>query len=201
MTGLEAFRVTGININQKEEIVRTPSYCRLATTFAIVLGTAACEAPGAVVPNVAEDPVHAASVHARTAGDALLKAVRQATVRYSSTVQAGRGGYEADDQCVAVPALGGMGYHWLNASLVDPVFDPLRPEVLLYAPAPNGKLRLVAVEYVVIDIGQDRPYFGDHPFDVGGTPVPADHWSLHVWLYEDNPAGIFTPFNPNVSCG
>jgi hypothetical protein len=26
------------------------------------------------------------------------------------------------------------------------------------------------------------------------------HWSLHVWLYEDNPNGVFTPFNPNVSC-
>ena len=93
-----------------------------------------------------------------------------------------------------------MGYHWVNPSLVDPVFDPRHPEVVLYANGPGGKLRLVALEYIVIDIGQDRPMFGDHPFDIGGTPVPDPHWSLHVWLYEENPNGIFTPFNPKIVC-
>ena len=84
--------------------------------------------------------------------------------------------------------------------LVDPVFDPLKPEAILYATGPGGNLRLIAVEYIVINIGQPRPMFGDRPFDINGTPIPAPHWSLHVWLYEPNPAGMFTPFNPNVSC-
>ena len=97
-------------------------------------------------------------------------------------------------------ALAGMGFHWVNPTLVDGVFDPEKLEAVLYAPGPNGNLRLVAVEYIVINLGQPRPSFGNQPFNVGGTPVPAPHWSLHVWLYEENPNGLFTPFNPNVSC-
>ena len=26
------------------------------------------------------------------------------------------------------------------------------------------------------------------------------HFDRHVWLYRDNPNGVFTPFNPAVSC-
>ena len=130
----------------------------------------------------------------------LLKSVRQATSRFHSTTQAIAAGYTPDDHCVAVPNLGGMGYHWANMSLVDPVFDALNPEVMLYASGPGGKLRLVAVEYVVINIGQPRPSFDGQLFDIGGAPVPVPHWTLHVWLHEPNPSGIFMPFNPNITC-
>lgn len=129
----------------------------------------------------------------------LLRAVTQATARFHSITQAQNAGYEGGE-CVSVPGLGGMGEHWVNGALVDPIFDPLQPEVLLYEPQPNGKKKLVAVEYIVIDIGQPRPSFGDKLFDIGGTPVPVAHWSLHVWLWKTNPNGLFTPFNPNVSC-
>jgi len=130
----------------------------------------------------------------------LLKAVRSATAKYHSTAEAINAGHQPDDHCVSVPGLGGMGYHWANPSLVDPVFDPLKPEVVLYATGPGGNLRLVALEYIVINVGQPRPMFDNQPFDIGGTPVPVPHWSLHVWLYENNPSGMFRPFNPNISC-
>jgi hypothetical protein len=130
----------------------------------------------------------------------LLKSVRNATSKFHSTTQAINAGYQPDDHCVSVPGLGGMGFHWVNPSLVDPVFDPLKPEAVLYAPGPGGSLRLVAVEYIVINTGQPRPSFSGQLFNVGGTPVPAPHWSLHAWIYEDNPTGMFMPFNPNVSC-
>ena len=136
----------------------------------------------------------------------LVKLVRRSTARYNSTNQAIRAGYEEAGHCVEMPGEGGMGYHWVNGDLIDPVFDPANPEALLYEPDKNGNLKLVGVEYIVIDtaegddIGQNPPYFGDHPFDVGGTPIPVAHYSLHVWLYKDNPNGIFEPFNPNVSC-
>jgi hypothetical protein len=129
-----------------------------------------------------------------------VKDVHAVAARFHSTVQAERAGYAADPVCVAVPGLGGMGHHWVNMGLVDPVFDPLRPEVVLYEPDKHGKMKLVAVEYIVIDIGQPAPTFGGQPFDVGGTPVPVPHWSLHVWLAKPNPNGLFTPFNPDVSC-
>jgi len=56
------------------------------------------------------------------------------------------------------------------------------------------------VEYIVINVGQPQPSFDGHPFDVGGTPVPVPHWSLHAWVHLDNPNGVHTPFNPSVSC-
>ena len=130
----------------------------------------------------------------------LLLSVRRATAKFHSTTQAIAAGYVADEHCVSVPGLGGMGFHWVNETLVDPVFDPLKPEAVLYAMGPGGKLRLIALEYIVINTGQPAPVFGDQAFDVGGTPVPVPHWSLHVWLYENNPSGMFAPFNPNVSC-
>jgi len=132
-------------------------------------------------------------------GGALAREVRQATARFSSTTQATNAGYAVASPCVAGPA-GGMGFHWLNQGLVDPVFDPTSPEAVLYDPGPDGHLKLVAVEYIVIDVGQPAPTFDGHPFDVGGTPVPVPHWSLHVWLFQENPNGLFTPFNPTVSC-
>lgn len=150
--------------------------------------------------SVTEKSISARNSSERNANSALLQSVRQATARFNSTIQAVAAGYEPDDHCVSVPGLGGMGYHWGNSSLVDPVFDPLKPEVVLYATGPGGNLKLVAVEYIVINVGQPAPMFGDQSFDVGGTPVPVPHWSLHVWLYENNPSGMFTPFNPNITC-
>jgi hypothetical protein len=127
--------------------------------------------------------------------------VRQATASLHAPNRATEAGYAVASECVAVPGLGGMGFHWVNGALVDPVFDPLRPEAVLYAPGPRGQLQLVAVEYIVIDVGQPAPTFDGQPFDVGGTPVPVPHWSLHVWVHKDNPNGLFTPFNPSIVCG
>jgi hypothetical protein len=134
--------------------------------------------------------------------ESLLKELRQATARFHSTEQATRAGYEVASPCVVAsdPTLGAMGYHWINESLVDSNFEISKPEVVLYEPDKNGNLKLVAAEYIVINIGQERPYFGDYPFDIGGTPMPFPHWSLHIWLWKDNPNGIFTNYNPNVTC-
>ena len=168
---------------------------RSAITMAMLLaGALGCsDQPAATEPT----EVPAAAVHPHTTTvDGLLKAVRGATARYNSTAQALEAGYQPDTHCVP-----GMGYHWLNASLVDPVFDPLNPEVVIYAHDANGRLRVVAVEYVVIDAGQPQPDFAGRAFDVGGTPVPLPHWSQHVWLYEANADGVLTNFNPAIACG
>ena len=163
----------------------------------VILLLAACEGPAVLQPGA---PLTAKSGSPDAPQGELLKAVRQATARYHSLTQAEQAGYLEDTHCVAVPGLGGMGYHWVNPGLVDGTFDPLQPEVVLYATGPGGNLRLVAVEYIVLDEGQDHPSFGGQLLDVGGTPVPVPHWSLHVWLYEENPNGMFTPFNPNIGC-
>jgi hypothetical protein len=169
---------------------------RVAPLLALLLAIAGCgDASDAALPteSTAASAVPAAGEPASEVD--LLRAVRQEAVRFRSTDEAALAGYEPTDHCVP-----GMGYHWLKPSLVDPVFDPLQPEVVLYAPGPDGRPKLVAVEYIVIDAGQPAPTFGEQPFDVGGTPVPVPHWSLHVWLYGENPDGIFTAYNQRVAC-
>jgi hypothetical protein len=162
-------------------------------------------------------PVASSGAAALAAHGDLIKAVRQRTSRYNATVQAIRAGYVPDDHCVAHPEFGGMGFHWVNQGLVGFDYDPLQPQVVLYAPRRGNNPELVGVEYVVLApphvwemeedeieaflAGEARPDFNGYPFDIGGTPVPVPHWSLHVWLHKHNPSGMFAPFNPNVSCG
>jgi hypothetical protein len=147
------------------------------------------------------DPSLASSSAKKSDQEQLLKDVKKATSRFHSTTQAMNAGYVPDEHCVSVPGLGGMGFHWVNPHLIDAVFDPLKPEAILYAPGPNGNLRLVGLEYIVLKAGRAAaPMFGTQPFDAVGAPGLPANWSLHVWLYEDNPSGMYMPFNPNVSC-
>ena len=131
----------------------------------------------------------------------LLAQVRRASAKYQRVEVAIADGYLEASHCVYNEELdAGMGYHFVNQDLVDPFFDPFKPEALLYEKDEDGEFKLVGVEYIVIDVGQEHPHFGNHPFDVGGTPVPVDHYSLHVWVWRHNPLGMFFPYNPNVGC-
>ena len=52
--------------------------------------------------------------------------------------------------CIANPAgPGAMGFHYVNNALVDGQLDVAAPEALIYEPTDNGRMRLVAVEYIV----------------------------------------------------
>lgn len=95
-----------------------------------------------------------------------------------------------------------MGYHYLYPELLDYEFELTRPEVLVYAPSPNGGLRLVAVEYAmkVDDLKNPPPapegYTGDA--DVWALNSEFSVWTLHVWIGLNNPDGIFAPRNPRL---
>ena len=98
--------------------------------------------------------------------------------------------------------------HYVRGDLVgDGTLNPLTPEALVYEPLPNGKLRLVAVEYVVIKDawqGAEPPSLFGQEFSLEPAPnefnVPADFYELHVWLWQPNPSGMFYEWNPRVSC-
>jgi hypothetical protein len=32
-------------------------------------------------------------------------------------------------------------------------------------------------------------------------PRDLHHYDLHVWLWKENPAGLFKPINPSMTCG
>ena len=84
--------------------------------------------------------------------------------------------------------------------------DPLKPNVLVYEPQADGKLRLVAAEWLVpLAVAKERPSLFGQPFQgpmEGHEPlIPREflHYDLHAWLVE-NPEGTFSPTNPNVNC-
>ncbi len=146
-----------------------------------------------------------------------LSEARQATARFHSLVQAGRGGYGPFPagvplhECIAnLNGPGAMGFHWVNGARLDKVLDPAKPEVLVYAPTADGKLKLAALEYVIFqaDWYADHPA-GSMPMLFGQELMVGDHnrfqippfFALHVWLYQSNPTDLFASFNPNVSCG
>jgi len=136
----------------------------------------------------------------------LLATVHKATAKYQRVEMAIADGYELASPCVAVPGLGGMGFHYINFNLMDGEHDPLRPEALVYEPMKNGRMNLVAVEYIVVvdpsKLADPAPRFGQLTMDdhLHGAPLGFPHYQLHVWLWKTNPSGMYTPFNPNVSC-
>lgn len=111
--------------------------------------------------------------------------------------------------CVAQPGQGGMGIHYLNGALVDGELDPLRPELLVYRQATSGKLELAALEYVVPAPVWDAlhpqlPSLFGHPFHLLRVPnrygLSTPLYTLHVWLWEHNPDGLFNDWNAHVHC-
>ena len=144
-------------------------------------------------------------VSAQTPSLELAKS-RAALERYQDPLVAVRDGYFSTVGCVHY-ANGGMGVHFLNVGLISPTPDPLKPQILVYEPD-GSKLRLVAAEWFVpLATGvKERPMLFGQPFEgpmEGHEPLmPADlhHYDLHVWLFKENPAGMFKATNPNVTC-
>ncbi|MGB2571822.1 hypothetical protein ACPFP2_25710 [Micromonospora citrea] len=138
-----------------------------------------------------------------------LAVTRAATARYHDVATAVAEGFAPAPHCAELPGVGGMGYHYVNeANMHDGVFDITRPEILLYSPGPAG-LRLAGVEYMSVDADQDlatdddRPTLYGVPFDgpmPGHEPGMPVHYDLHVWLWLDNPDGMFAVWNPRLSC-
>ena len=152
---------------------------------------------------------------AASAGQSELAEIRAATAQFHRVEAAVAAGYElgyvngSGDRiitgCIANPAAGAMGYHYFNKELIDDlVVDPLTPEGLLYEPGPNGKLKLVAVEYVVPGAGSNPPGVSEAPSVLGFDMhiiVPAVGWyTQHAWIWDHNPSGIFADWNPEVIC-
>ena len=98
-------------------------------------------------------------------------------------------------------APGAMGFHYGNVALIDGVARVDQPELLLYEPEKNGKLRLVAVEYVIPYTAHARsaapPVLFGQEFKQNDT---FQLWGLHAWVWKENPAGMFASWNPQVSC-
>ncbi len=150
-------------------------------------------------------PVRAGAALEGTDSDTLrqLAELRQATAKYHDVGRALADGYIPVSGCEALPGVGAMGIHYLNPGLAsDLTVDPLAPEVLLYAPSGDG-LRLVGVEYFVASVGQPTPTVLGQTLDgpmAGHSPGMPEHYDLHAWVWQANPAGMFSAWNPSLSC-
>jgi hypothetical protein len=142
-----------------------------------------------------------------------LQVAKAATARFHSFKQALRAGYTvAGEPCVPPvgPRSPAMGIHAINPALMaEPGIDVRRPEILLYIPDKHGKLRLVGLEYWKADAdgdlatSGDRPSLFGHPFDgpmPGHNPTMPVHYDLHVWVWADNPLGMFAQVNSRLAC-
>jgi hypothetical protein len=137
-----------------------------------------------------------------------LAAMKAATAAYNNIANARADGYVDDGfGCIEDPQLGGMGWHLIRDDLhADPRVDPLHPDLLVYMPQKNGQMRLVALEYEVYQADWNNSGIGGMPTILGMEFIPMIYPGLdpiyerHVWLWQDNPAGMFEDFNPAISC-
>jgi len=145
---------------------------------------------------MAAEPAHAASVDLDTAR------VRAATVAFRSLDAAVAAGYpESVPRCLSHPEHGVMGYHHVNRAFVDDKVELERPEILLYYRSETGDYVLTGVEYIIPYSRLSRE--AEPPRVMGQAMKRSDElnlWYLHVWLWRNNPAGLFADWNPTLRC-
>jgi len=104
--------------------------------------------------------------------------------------------------CMTDPGgAGGMGFHYGNTALINGTANVETPQLLLYEPEQNGKLRLVAVEYIIPYSFHSRDAEPPVLFGQKFQQVDAFQlWGLHAWVWQENPSGMFASWNPRVNC-
>jgi len=163
----------------------------------------------------AQAPADSHGAHHSAKGEArsspLANKVRIATNRFLDINVATKEGWVRGTPCVSGPNSGAMGVHYiLPARVGDGMLNATEPEALIYEPLPNGAMRLVGVEFIVLAADWAKL----HP--EGGTPAVDGHlthyvgepnryglpafYELHVWAWEKNPNGVFADWNSRVSC-
>jgi len=141
---------------------------------------------------------------------ALIKIVRESTARFQDVSVAEREGYALQFGCVSGPDSGAMGLHYINGALVGSgLIDATRPQIVIYEPRPDGGLKLIGADYLVLakmwnaQHPEDPPQLMGQLFHYFESPnrfgLPA-FYTLHVWAWKNNPNGAFVNWHPNVSC-
>jgi hypothetical protein len=149
-----------------------------------------------------------------------LAAARSATTKYRSIGRARAEGYMQVTQFIP-----GLGLHMANLGIREDLFDPTRPQLLLYMPKRSGGYSLAGVGYTFVHDGDTPPAGFAGGQDVwhfhenlcflrnGSVTVAPDRascqgkegvfqkqtaWLLHAWIWKSNPNGVFTESNPRV---
>ena len=167
---------------------------------AVLLGGCSGE-PAATEATALQPDAAALSKGSAGVGDQLA-ALRQVTVKFHDFQAAQDAGWNTKITPCMVSAAGGMGFHYGNMGyIMDGVARADQPELLLYEPQANGRMKLVAVEYIIpYDL---HPRSATPPMLFGQPFKQVDAfglWGLHAWVWQGNPDGTFADWNPNVNC-
>jgi hypothetical protein len=132
--------------------------------------------------------------------NSLVDHVRAANSRFADVKAAVAEGY-APIPCASGIDGGAMGIHYVNGEyLKDEIPDIKRPQAVMYEPLPNGKMELVAVEYIT---SKGPAALEGQLFSFTGSPNRyglGPFYELHVWAWKENPRGAFADMNPKVTC-
>lgn len=127
----------------------------------------------------------------------------------------------AADGCISSASDGGMGYHYTRGNNIvgDDSVALLDPEFLVYAPKDGprkdgeARTRLAAFDYFIPYSAkwpgpndatfQRRPRLHDFSTmrglpDREFSPSRFNGWMIHIWLWENNPDGMFANWNTSV---
>jgi hypothetical protein len=145
----------------------------------------------------------------RSNANALVKIVRESTERFKDVSVAEAEGYALQFGCVSGDDFGAMGLHYVNGALVKSgVLDATRPQIVIYEAMPNGGLRLIGADYLLLADAWNATHSGPPElmgqfFHLFTSPnrfgLPA-FYTLHVWAWKENPKGAFVNWHPHVSC-
>jgi len=140
---------------------------------------------------------------------AFVKVVRESTERFRDVAVAEAEGYRLLFGCVSGSDYGAMGLHFVNLSLVgDGELDATRPEIVIYEPMANGRLRLIGADYLVLADAWHAKHLATpelmgqllHLFERPNRFGLPPFYTLHVWAWKENPNGTFVNWHPKVSC-
>ena len=146
-------------------------------------------------------PVHAG---AQAGAQQALATLRRVTARYHDVDAAIADGFVFFHGCEVRPGEGAVGTLYVHFDrLMDGVIDPARPDALVYEPSrtTGGKPTLVAAELAVPIALWSQP---GAPTFLGAEFQAEEEYGvygLHVWIWRNNPEGLFAEANPQVSCG
>jgi hypothetical protein len=129
----------------------------------------------------------------------LTAQVRAANDRFKDVAVAVSEGY-APIPCASGVDGGAMGVHYVKSALIGESVDIKQPQAVMYEPKPDGKMELIAVEYITT---KGPASLGGQLFNFTGSPnrygLPP-FYELHVWAWKANSRGAYADMNPSVSC-
>jgi hypothetical protein len=118
-----------------------------------------------------------------------LIAAKWATADYHNVAAAEADGFTRSSSCVP-----GKGIHFLRSVAEGPQdLDLTRPNALVYAPRPDGGLKLLGIEFVS---KTPATLFG-RAFELSRA---VHYYTLHVWIWERSPDDLFAADNPRITC-